>query len=678
LALAFTVLITVAAVWWVAWVTMLAPAEKSVASGWGQYVLALITILGPLYWWAWRMFRRKTGRPLDQVADKLAAHMREKWEKAAKERRLEDEPLPIRWRQAARTVAVPVTAAISTRDGRSRFDPLPGASVVSGSTLREGNRSTLYEVYGGLSSGRLVITGRAGSGKSAAAILLLLDALTFRKDDAGVPVPVMFTLHGWNPVTTKVEKWLEHKLAEIPCLRKDDASRLVRDRRIAVFLDGFDEMPEQLRPAAMRALSQQADFRLVLITRRDELRKAARHTPLLGAAVVELRPVKLADAVDHLRRHVTSSPPGWRAVAEELKDSPRGPLARALDRPLTITLLRDTYGQIGMVDELLDRERFPTPGRIEGHLLDQVVTAAYTPEPGDPKARYSAHTAERALRYIAHGLKQDGSRDLAWWAIPQWTDQAGALLARTMIVWFLTAIPTGLLLGLSYWIADGRAIGSGLPVGLAIGLLATFFTVRQKIKPKRVPDRWWLAPVTATGLLWALPLGLGLGFVLVSINDVTPRLVWWLLLGVVFWLTLGIGSSLFASNQDDNSSHDPGTSWRQDAVAGLAFAVMTGFAALAAGLCFGIRFDRGLPAALAIGLLGGLAAVLVVGPASTASWPMFCFQVELALRHRTPVRLMRFLEDARERGVLRTVGPVYQFRHAALQDRLAANVSKRQ
>jgi hypothetical protein len=34
---------------------------------------------------------------------------------------------------------------------------------------------------------------------------------------------------------------------------------------------------------------------------------------------------------------------------------------------------------------------------------------------------------------------------------------------------------------------------------------------------------------------------------------------------------------------------------------------------------------------------------------------------------------MRFLEDARERGVLRTVGPVYQFRHARLQDLLAAS-----
>jgi hypothetical protein len=36
---------------------------------------------------------------------------------------------------------------------------------------------------------------------------------------------------------------------------------------------------------------------------------------------------------------------------------------------------------------------------------------------------------------------------------------------------------------------------------------------------------------------------------------------------------------------------------------------------------------------------------------------------------------MNFLDDARERNVLRTVGPVYQFRHARLQDRLAATVA---
>ena len=53
------------------------------------------------------------------------------------------------------------------------------------------------------------------------------------------------------------------------------------------------------------------------------------------------------------------------------------------------------------------------------------------------------------------------------------------------------------------------------------------------------------------------------------------------------------------------------------------------------------------------------------------TWRACLAFAQLALRWHTPVRLMRFLEDARERQVLRTVGPLYQFRHARLQDRLA-------
>jgi hypothetical protein len=43
---------------------------------------------------------------------------------------------------------------------------------------------------------------------------------------------------------------------------------------------------------------------------------------------------------------------------------------------------------------------------------------------------------------------------------------------------------------------------------------------------------------------------------------------------------------------------------------------------------------------------------------------------------RLPLRLMRFLDDAHRRGVLRQVGAVYQFRHARLQDRLARTAER--
>jgi len=60
--------------------------------------------------------------------------------------------------------------------------------------------------------------------------------------------------------------------------------------------------------------------------------------------------------------------------------------------------------------------------------------------------------------------------------------------------------------------------------------------------------------------------------------------------------------------------------------------------------------------------------MLLGSPGDLGGEPGF---VQLAARQRTPVRLVRFLEDARDRNVLRMVSPVYQFRHARLHDRLA-------
>jgi hypothetical protein len=55
------------------------------------------------------------------------------------------------------------------------------------------------------------------------------------------------------------------------------------------------------------------------------------------------------------------------------------------------------------------------------------------------------------------------------------------------------------------------------------------------------------------------------------------------------------------------------------------------------------------------------------------AWPRFAMaRFWLAACGHLPWRLMRFLDDAHRRGVLRQVGAEYQFRHARLQDHLAA------
>jgi hypothetical protein len=98
---------------------------------------------------------------------------------------------------------------------------------------------------------------------------------------------------------------------------------------------------------------------------------------------------------------------------------------------------------------------------------------------------------------------------------------------------------------------------------------------------------------------------------------------------------------------------------------GLVFGIGTG---LAAGLTVGLT--RGLTVGLALGLAGGLFGLLAGGH---HAWLAYVSAVrQPAHRGLLPGDLMGFLDDTHRLGLLRAVGPIYQFRHAELQDHFAA------
>jgi hypothetical protein len=132
---------------------------------------------------------------------------------------------------------------------------------------------------------------------------------------------------------------------------------------------------------------------------------------------------------------------------------------------------------------------------------------------------------------------------------------------------------------------------------------------------------------------------------------------------------------------DDASSVVPASSWRNDLAFGLAFGVVVGLVlGIVSGLAYASLAAIGeadaLGAGLGNGLGTGLAAGIVFMLFSTRTWQASLAFMQLAIRWHTPPRLMRFLEDARQRNVLRIIGPVYQFRHARLQDRLAGQADR--
>ena len=451
---------------------------------------------------AWRMRTVQHGgavgvAELDERADLLARAVKDQWTRAAGDRGLlEPEPIPVRWRRSVLPFAGPVSAAV----GSTRFPPLPGLRAVRQQRLRAGQIRDLHAVYGGLGSGRLVIAGAPGSGKSGAAVLLVLAALSHREqlseqDRPRVPVPVMFTLHGWDPDRQQVRDWLASRLSQTYPLLSGrggvvKAAGLLAAGKIAVILDGLDEIPEQLRPVALRALSQQATFRVVVLTRSTEMAAAAERGLLEGAAAVELQDIDPVTASGYLTRvQLDPAPRGWRELADCIRRSPDSPLAHALNSPLTLTLVRDTYRSGDDIGELLDfcgdAERLVSHYDIIDYLLDRVLPAAYAQRPGNPLPRYDLQAAQNVMHHVAARMKQDGARDLQWWSMREWAPAAPRII--------MTGIAAGLTAGLTYvlvsllgaWLKGRVRSGSRARRGRARGRAWGRAGVRARVGARR-------------------------------------------------------------------------------------------------------------------------------------------------------------------------------------------------
>jgi hypothetical protein len=204
-----------------------------------------------------------------------------------------------------------------------------------------------------------------------------------------------------------------------------------------------------------------------------------------------------------------------------------------------------------------------------------------------------------------------------------------------------TNLRTGLVVGLV--VGLGYGLQYGLKYGFMVGIgYMSVIVVGGRTSPQRNQLRW-SRTTTPTALLTGLVAG--------------P--VYWLLyqlmtggrsgFGLALGLPLGLGFGLTAGlllgsrpPMEATSPLDPQSLWRRECQDALVY-----------------------------GLTGGLVAGLGSGLVSSATWAAALATAQLQRRDKAPAHLLRFLDDARQRQVLRTVGPVYQFRDARLQNRLA-------
>ncbi|MGC0312893.1 NACHT domain-containing protein [Kitasatospora acidiphila] len=672
--------------------------------------------------------------PVETAVQELGSMVDAQWRQEAAMRGLCDpEPIPVRWREGS----------IKQLGDHRRLTGDPVAGSVA-------DLPAFADRFTGTLKRRLVVLGKAGSGKTTLAVLLVIELL--QQMGKGDPVPVLLSLASWKPRREHLKTWLERQLVyEYPSLALGTVRTIVAKRRVLPVLDGLDELPAADQPVALRKLNRVLGEGgpLVLTCRTKEYAKAIKRDPVIrAAAVVQAEPLTAQEVSDYLLRSATPQHQEyWDPLVQALVQDPSSTVARVLKGPLMLWLCRQAYARLNDEEgpgDLATSDRFPTRKAIETHLLKSLVPSVYSSDPPPPPQpgrrepdglftdarRPDVKQVTDWLGHLARHLQQRGKPSLAWWQL----GTTMGLFQRMLLIGLMSGLAVGLVVGptdaiingltypapghgLGYRLWLGLQVGfvdalvNGVPAGLVFALAHGIGTMRRgaALEPSRVwtpigskaegsgarSPREILARA-GIGALAGLGAGVGIG----ALEGLVPTLILWnaheLLIGLVYVVLLAgpfalagglIGALMAWLEAPIAVEIAPGPrdlldrNRRTVRLQLLMFAPPLGIVS-AAGVWLsdellhhcvwgiGISWTSGdsLRFAFLTALGGGLGSGL-----SLTAWGqwMVVARVWLPLRGKLPWDTMAFLEDAHQRGVLRQVGAVYEFRHARLQEHFA-------
>jgi NACHT domain len=768
----------------------------------GKYVVDASQVKGLIvgdYGVQYNIFHPSDRPDLPEVADRLAIAVRRQWSYEATWRQLNDPyAMSVRWQPSDSVLVASWPTLVRLATSGPGWPVSSMGDWASAPADLAGAGNDLVDVLGRVPTGRLVVLGEPGAGKTILLVRMVLDLLSRRLP--GQPVPVLMPLGSWDPEQEDLYTWIERWLTtDSPALavrwpggvRVSTARALLEACLLLPVLDGLDEMPEPLRGAAIARINDamQPGQRLVLAARSDAFRMAVRppggvEVKLAGAAGIELCPLEANVVTEYLKDSAggPDSAARWEGVVAVLASTPPVPVAQALTTPLMAALARAIYNprpgeSLSAVPrhpaELLDEELFPTRPAVEEHLFDVFIPAAYRPHLDQSRnSKWNADQAMRWLTFVARNLERrhQGTTDFAWWqlqgALPKtsvglFVGLAAGVAGALTIPWrgwgigVISAILVGLLVrkwipagkpGLARGLAGGLLggqlaalvalaffgtgvgntrlssfVASGVSVGIAVAPMSRFYVGLAGAFTGEVVIAFYERAATfdsirlpigsqAAYFFNGVGLGLAAGLAAGLFNRRTParglrwsRLGFFIglgggfLFGLVIWATAGptvglscgaiamiaggLGGGLYeaAAPTDLTKATSPRAVLARDRATflvslALAFLVTLPITLATAlsppdpfnGPYHGIGYGIGIGIADLIAIGFGLAFF-------QALWGGFTLaRCWLALSRRLPFRLMTFMNDAHtNRGVLRQVGAVYQFRHAELQRRLA-------
>ena len=398
-------------------------------------------------------------------------------------------PLPVAWTAADPPLAGDLDALKTLATSGAGWSAPARESWAKGpEDLAGGGARKLADVLAAVPTGRLMVLGEPGTGKTMLMVGLVLDLLHPGRRSSGGLVPVLASLASWDPVNQDLHGWLGDMLitdypdlAAAPPPGSAGGNRfeaLLEAGLILPVLDGLDEIPESARPVAIAQINKELrPGEQVVVTCRTKQYQAAvcpqdGEGVALRAAAVQLSTLRFDEVASYLRKDAGPAAGRWDFLDTLSAGSP---VRQALATPLMAGLARAIYNP--RPDERAMDLRPPAVMRdfadrptVEAHLFDAFIPAAYR---SPTRGRWTAEQAQRWLVFLARHLEQTiGGPDLAWWqlqkAAPRTVLRRVYGLTGGLVIGLVLGLVLGLVAGLAFGLV-GRARG-GLGVGLVIGL----------------------------------------------------------------------------------------------------------------------------------------------------------------------------------------------------------------
>lgn len=572
----------------------------------------------------------------------------------------------------------------------------------------------------------------AGSGKTTTLLQLAQAAVRRAAQDPEQPVPVVLNLAPWVQVRQPIAEWIANELTLRYQIPGDTGTRWLREGRLALLLDGLDEVGEENIAECIGALNafrrEHGLLAMCVCTRKAAYIGAGERLNLGGA--LELLPLNGEQVQTYLQSAGERGQTLERLLGED------DALVEMTSSPLMLNVMTQAFE--GMTPADLDDEALDTPQERRVFLLERYIERIFTRKKSFQTKQFSKGRVLSWLGELAGGMQREHQAIFLIEQLqPSWFDGGGMRWAY----WLLSRGIVGLLIGL---LLAGTAEVAGTLAGrafyLACSVLAGLLIggVTGTIDELRRRQQGWSEALLLPGVLWtpicALIAGLaflagfggllGLGgdawrlaaglavvyAILYGMSGLRPAeadvrpvesLSWSLreaLEGVIPGLalmaaTLGVIWAIF-------SGSNPTNVWLQF---GLVYGAL-GFLAMI--LVYGLRGAAiqlrsypnqgawlswrnalraggllGLVAGLGYGIFYGFGAGFVLGLRVGVIAGLYygaydgikaaCMRALLGFLKQLPWRLVRFLDYAASLGLLQKVGGGYRFPSRLVQEYLA-------